>query len=89
MKITLCRIDPRFQVGAHENFHTVVIATEKLSNSEAKPRCYENFEGDENRMVIFHQHLLRICLFLVTKFIKLFPSIDYEFTTTLLSPLFT
>ena len=37
----------------NEYYHTVVIATEKLSNSEAKPRCYENFEGDNNRVVIF------------------------------------
>ena len=36
-----------------ENFHTVVIATEKLSNSEAKPWCYDNFEGDNNSVVIF------------------------------------
>ena len=38
---------------AHEYYHTVVIATEKLANSEAKPRCYDNFEGDKNRVVIF------------------------------------
>ena len=44
----------------HEYYHTVVIATEKLSNSEAKPRCYDNFEGDNKRVVIFfNQHLLR------------------------------
>ena len=44
----------------NEYYHTVVIATEKLSNSEAKPRCYDNFEGDNNRVIIFfNQHLLR------------------------------
>ena len=37
----------------YECSHTVVIATEKLSNSEAKPRCYDNFEGDNNRVVFF------------------------------------
>ena len=31
----------------------VVIATEKLSNSEAKPRLYDNFEGDNKLVVIF------------------------------------
>ena len=36
-----------------EYYHTVVIATEKLSNSEAKPRCYDNFKGDNNRVIIF------------------------------------
>ena len=33
--------------------NTVVIATKKLSSSEAKPRCYDNFEDDNNRVVIF------------------------------------
>ena len=48
----------------NEYYHTVVIATEKLSNSEAKSTCYDNFEGDNNRVVIFfNQHLLRSCLF--------------------------
>ena len=37
----------------NEYYHTVVIATEKLLNSEAKPRCYDNFEGDNNHVVIF------------------------------------
>ena len=37
----------------NEYYHTVVIATENLSNSEAKPMCYDNFEGDDNRVVIF------------------------------------
>ena len=37
----------------NEYYHTVVSATKKLSNSEAKPRCYDNFEGDNNRVVIF------------------------------------
>ena len=37
----------------YEYYHTVVIATEKLSISEAKPRFYDNFEGDNNRLVIF------------------------------------
>ena len=37
----------------NDYYHTFVIATEKLSNSEAKPRCYDNFEGDNNRVVIF------------------------------------
>ena len=37
----------------NEYYHTVVIANEKLSNSEAKSRCYDNFEGDNNRVVIF------------------------------------
>ena len=37
----------------NEYYHTVVIATEKLSNSEAKPNCYDNFEGDNNRVLIF------------------------------------
>ena len=37
----------------NEYYHTVVIATENLSYSEAKPRCYGNFEGDNNRVVIF------------------------------------
>ena len=38
----------------------VVIATEKLSNSKAKPKCYDNFEGDNIRVVIFiNQHLMR------------------------------
>ena len=37
----------------NEYYHTVVIATEILSNSEGKPRCYDNFEGDNNRVVIF------------------------------------
>ena len=37
----------------NEYYHTVVIATKKLSNSEAKPRCYDNFEGDKNHVVIF------------------------------------
>ena len=36
-----------------EYYHTVVIATEKLSNSEAKPRFYDYFEVDNNRVVIF------------------------------------
>ena len=36
-----------------EYYHTVLIANEKLSNSEAKPKCYDNFEGDNNRVVIF------------------------------------
>ena len=41
----------------NEYYHTVVIATEKLSNSEAKPRCYDNIGGDNNRVVIFlNQH---------------------------------
>ena len=35
----------------------VIIATEKLSNSEAKPRFYDNFEGINNRVVNFNQHL--------------------------------
>ena len=71
------------------NYHTVVFATEKLSNSEAKPMCYDNFEGD-NRVIIF---LINACCdhvcFLDYKFIILFPSLDYEFITSLLSPLFT
>ena len=37
----------------NEYYHTVVIATEKLSNSKAKPRCYDKFEGNNNRVVIF------------------------------------
>ena len=82
-----CRTFAQFTYN--EYYHTVVIATEKLSNSEAKPRCYDNFEGDNNRVVIF---LINTCCdhvcFLDSKFIKLFPSLDYEFITNLLSPLF-
>ena len=37
----------------HEYYRTVVIAIENLSNSEAKPRCYDNFEGNNNRAVFF------------------------------------
>ena len=37
----------------NEYNHTVIIATDKLSKSEAKPRCYDNFESDSNRVVIF------------------------------------
>ena len=37
----------------NEIYHTVVIATEKLSNSEAKTRCYDNFEGDNIRVLFF------------------------------------
>ena len=40
-------------IDVNEYYHTVVIATEKLSNTEAKPRCYDNFEGDNNRLIIF------------------------------------
>ena len=68
----------------NEYYHTVVTATEKLSNSEAKTRCYDNFGGDNNRVVIF---LINTCCdhvcFLDHNFIKLFPSLDYEFITTL------
>ena len=84
----------------------VVIGTEKLTNSEAKSRCYDNFEGDNNRVVFFlnnqyllwsfqnwaHSKLYHIAAtiqMLDYKFIKLFPSLDYEFITTLLSPMFT
>ena len=50
----------RLKHRVNEYYYTVVIATEKLSNSEAKPRYYDNFEGDNNRVVIFlKQHLLR------------------------------
>ena len=35
----------------YEYYHTVNIAAEKLSNSEAKPRGYYKFEGDNNRVV--------------------------------------
>ena len=38
---------------SNEYYDTVVIATEKLSNSEAKPRCYDNFEDHNNRVVTF------------------------------------
>ena len=67
----------------NEYHHTVVIATEKLSNSKAKPRCYDNFEGDNNRVVIF---IINTCCddvcFLDYRFISLFPSLDYEFIST-------
>ena len=36
-----------------EYYHTDVNATEKLLNSEAKPRFYDNFEGDDKGVVIF------------------------------------
>ena len=41
-------------------YHTAVIATERLSNSKAKPRFFDKFEGDNNRVVIsINQHLMR------------------------------
>ena len=49
----MCSILKWSQVLINEYYHTVVIATERLSNSEAKPRCYDYFEGDNNRVVIF------------------------------------
>ena len=75
---------------AVEYYHTIVISTEKLSNSELKPRSYDNFEGDNNCVIIFKSTPNAIMfVFLDYKFIKLFPSLDYEFITTLLSSLFT
>ena len=44
---------------SNEFYHTVVIATERLSNSDGKPRCYDNFGGDNNRVVVF---LINPCL---------------------------
>ena len=40
-------------ITIHEYYHTVVIATKMLSNSEAKQRCYDNFEGDNKRVIFF------------------------------------
>ena len=39
------------QLQSNEYYHTVIIATEKFSNSEAKLRCYDNFEGDTKTTV--------------------------------------
>ena len=52
----------------NECYHTVVIATENLSNLKAKSRCCDNFEGDNNRVVFLIKHLLSSCLFFRLQF---------------------
>ena len=61
------------QLQSNEYYHTVTIATEKFSNSEVELRCYDNFEGDNNRVVII---LINTCC---DHFKTLHSLIDFSF----------